>query len=34
MRNPEEARLVSTPAGRQRYAAAIADGIGRWLGLR
>ena len=34
MRNPEEAVLVSTPAGRARYAAAIADGIMAWLTSR
>ncbi|MGH3996842.1 MAG: N-acetylmuramoyl-L-alanine amidase family protein, partial [Pseudonocardiaceae bacterium] len=31
MRNPAEAALVSTPEGRARYAAAIADGILTWL---
>ncbi|MGH3547524.1 MAG: N-acetylmuramoyl-L-alanine amidase [Pseudonocardiaceae bacterium] len=31
MRNPQEAALVSTPRGRARYAAAIADGIMAWL---
>lgn len=34
MRNPEEAALVSTPDGRARYAAAIADGITAWLTSR
>lgn len=34
MRNPEEAALVSTPDGRARYAAAIADGIMAWLTSR
>jgi len=34
MRNPEEATLVSTPDGRDRYAAAIADGIMAWLTSR
>jgi N-acetylmuramoyl-L-alanine amidase len=32
MRNPGEAALVSSAAGRARYAAAIADGILRFLG--
>jgi N-acetylmuramoyl-L-alanine amidase len=32
MRNPQEAALVSSAAGRDRYAAAIADGILRFLG--
>jgi N-acetylmuramoyl-L-alanine amidase len=32
MRNPQEAALVSSPAGRDRYAAGIADGILRFLG--
>ena len=31
MRNPEEAALVSSEAGRDRYAAAIADGVQRFL---
>ncbi|HEV7451675.1 MAG TPA: N-acetylmuramoyl-L-alanine amidase [Pseudonocardiaceae bacterium] len=31
MRNPKESALVSTPDGRARYAAAIADGILAWL---
>ncbi len=31
MRNPQEAKLVSTPEGRARYATAIADGISTWL---
>lgn len=31
MRNPQEAALVSTPAGRARYAAAITEGIMAWL---
>jgi N-acetylmuramoyl-L-alanine amidase len=30
-RNPQEAALISTPHGRARYAAAIADGIMAWL---
>ncbi|MGQ0719525.1 MAG: N-acetylmuramoyl-L-alanine amidase [Pseudonocardiales bacterium] len=34
MRNPEEAALVSSPTGRARYAAAIADGIMAWLTSR
>jgi N-acetylmuramoyl-L-alanine amidase len=34
MRNPEEAALVSTPAGRARYASAIAKGIMSWLTSR
>jgi N-acetylmuramoyl-L-alanine amidase len=33
MRNPQEAALISTPAGRARYATAIADGIIAWLTL-
>jgi N-acetylmuramoyl-L-alanine amidase len=32
MRNPQEAAVVSSAAGRDRYAAAIADGILRFLG--
>ena len=31
MRNPQEATLVSTPAGRARYATAIAAGLLAWL---
>jgi N-acetylmuramoyl-L-alanine amidase len=31
MRNPEEAALMSSPEGRQRYAEAVAAGIGDWL---
>ena len=31
MRNPEEVMLISTPAGRARYATAIANGIMVWL---
>jgi N-acetylmuramoyl-L-alanine amidase len=31
MRNPAEAAMVSSTAGRSRYAAAIADGILQWL---
>lgn len=34
MRNPGEAALVSTPQGRARYAAAIAEGIMAWLTSR
>ncbi len=34
MRNPQEAAVVSTPHGRARYAAAIADGIMAWLPSR
>jgi N-acetylmuramoyl-L-alanine amidase len=34
MRNPQEAALVSTPHGRARYAAAIANGIMAWLASR
>lgn len=32
MRNPAEARLVSTPAGRDRYADAVAAGVLGYLG--
>ena len=32
MRNPAEAAVVSSAAGRDRYAAAIAEGILRFLG--
>lgn len=32
MRNSDEAAAMATPAGRQRYAGAIADGIVRYLG--
>lgn len=31
MRNPQEAALISTPAGRARYAAALSAGIVAWL---
>lgn len=31
MRNPDEAALMSSPDGRQRYAEAVAAGIGDWL---
>jgi N-acetylmuramoyl-L-alanine amidase len=31
MRNPDEAALISTPEGRDRYARAIANGIMAWL---
>ena len=31
MCNPDEAALVSTPAGRARYATAVAAGILGWL---
>jgi N-acetylmuramoyl-L-alanine amidase len=31
MRNPEEAALMSSPEGRQRYAQAVASGIADWL---
>lgn len=34
MRNAHEAGLVSTPAGRARYATAIAQGIMAWLASR
>lgn len=34
MRNPPEAALVSTSAGRARYATAIAEGIMAWLTSR
>jgi N-acetylmuramoyl-L-alanine amidase len=34
MRNRQEAAMVSTPHGRARYAAAIADGIIAWLPSR
>ena len=33
MRNSAEAAVVSSPAGRDRYAAAIAEGIQRFLGV-
>jgi N-acetylmuramoyl-L-alanine amidase len=33
MRNPEEAALVSSPDGRERYATAIADGLLAFLDL-
>jgi N-acetylmuramoyl-L-alanine amidase len=33
MRNPDEAAVVSSPEGRERYAAAIADGVLAFLGL-
>ncbi|OLR90248.1 N-acetylmuramoyl-L-alanine amidase [Actinokineospora bangkokensis] len=32
MRNAAEASVLSSPAGRQRYAAAIAEGIARFVG--
>ncbi|MDR1635402.1 MAG: N-acetylmuramoyl-L-alanine amidase [Bifidobacteriaceae bacterium] len=31
MRNPDEAALMSSPDGRQRYAEAVAAGIADWL---
>jgi len=31
MRNPKEVALVSSPDGRERYAAAIATGIAHFL---
>jgi N-acetylmuramoyl-L-alanine amidase len=31
MRNPEEAALMGSPEGRQRYAEAVAAGIADWL---
>ncbi|MDR2347418.1 MAG: N-acetylmuramoyl-L-alanine amidase [Bifidobacteriaceae bacterium] len=31
MRNPEEAALMSSPDGRQRYAEAVANGVADWL---
>ncbi len=34
VRNPHDAALMSTPIGRARYAAAIADGIIAWLTSR
>lgn len=34
MRNPDEAAMVSSPDGRERYAAAISDGVLGFLGLR
>lgn len=34
MRNAAEAALLESEAGRQRYAAAIADGVRRWAGQR
>ncbi|MBV9012953.1 MAG: N-acetylmuramoyl-L-alanine amidase [Pseudonocardiales bacterium] len=34
MRNPQDAALASTPQGRARYAANIADGIMTWLASR
>jgi N-acetylmuramoyl-L-alanine amidase len=33
MRNPDEAALVSSPEGRERYAAAITDGVLAYLHL-
>jgi N-acetylmuramoyl-L-alanine amidase len=33
MRNPDEAAVVSSPEGRERYATAIADGVLAFLGL-
>jgi N-acetylmuramoyl-L-alanine amidase len=33
MRNPDEAALVSSPEGRERYAAAITDGVLAYLDL-
>ena len=33
MRNPDEAALVSSPEGRERYAAAITDGVLTYLDL-
>ena len=34
MRNPAEAAVVSSPAGRDRYARAVSDGVLRWLADR
>ena len=34
MRNPDEAAVVSSPEGRERYAAAIADGVLAFIGLK
>lgn len=34
LRNPDEAALASSAAGRARYAAAIADGVLAWLASR
>ncbi len=34
MRNRSEAAVVSSPEGRERYAAAIADGVLAFLGLK
>jgi N-acetylmuramoyl-L-alanine amidase len=34
MRNPGEAAVASSPEGRERYAAAIADGVLAFLGLK
>jgi N-acetylmuramoyl-L-alanine amidase len=34
MRNPDEAALVSSPEGRERYAAAISDGVLAFLGVK
>lgn len=33
MRNPDEATLVSSPEGRERFAAAIADGVLAFLAM-
>jgi N-acetylmuramoyl-L-alanine amidase len=33
MRNADEAAVVSSPEGRERYATAIADGVLDFLGL-
>ncbi|WP_336250795.1 N-acetylmuramoyl-L-alanine amidase [Stomatohabitans albus] len=32
MKNPDEAALAQSPAGQERYATAIADGIEHWAG--
>jgi N-acetylmuramoyl-L-alanine amidase len=34
MRNPAEAAVLESPDGRQRYAAAIAEGLARWVADR
>jgi N-acetylmuramoyl-L-alanine amidase len=32
MRNPSEARVMTSPAGRARYARGLAAGVRRFLG--
>jgi N-acetylmuramoyl-L-alanine amidase len=34
MRNPGEAAVVSSPDGRERYAAAISGGVLAFLGMK